>query len=82
VRLPRDLSGAKLAALLRQYGYEQTRQTGSHMRLTTTIRGHEHHITIPKHDSLRIGTLSGILDDIAEYLGESRDELAEHLFGR
>jgi len=52
------------------------------MRLTTTIRGHEHHITIPKHDSLRIGTLSGILDDIAEYLGESRDELAEHLFGR
>lgn len=68
--------------LLRRYGYEQTRQTGSHMRLTTTMRGAEHHITIPKHDSLRIGTLRGILEDIAEYLGESREVLAETLFGR
>lgn len=51
------------------------------MRLTTTSRGREHHITIPNHDSLRIGTLSGILDDIAEYLGESRDKVAEELFG-
>ena len=43
--LPRHLSGAKLAALLRRYGYEQTRQSGSHMRLTTTSQGSEHHIT-------------------------------------
>jgi len=82
VRLPRDLSGAKLATLLRRYGYEQTRQTGSHMRLTTTSQGSEHHVTIPNHDSLRIGTLSGIFDDVAEYLGESRDGVAEELFGR
>ncbi len=82
MRLPRDLSGARLATLLRRFGYEQTRQTGSHLRLTTTVRGHEHHVTIPSHDSLRIGTLSGILDDVAEYLGASRDGVAEELFGR
>jgi predicted RNA binding protein YcfA (HicA-like mRNA interferase family) len=35
MRLPRDLGGEKLAVLLRRYGYEVTRQTGSHMRLTT-----------------------------------------------
>ena len=54
LRLPRDLSGEGLAALLGRYGYEVTRQTGSHMRLTTT-QGGEHHITIPRHESLRVG---------------------------
>jgi len=53
VRLPREASGEQLAALLRRYGYEVTRQTGSHMRLTTTREG-EHHVTIPRHGSLRI----------------------------
>ena len=32
--------------LLKQYGYEITCQTGSHMRLTTMVGG-EHHVTIP-----------------------------------
>lgn len=35
LRLPRDLSGRDLARALRRYGYEVTRETGSHMRLTT-----------------------------------------------
>ncbi|MGB9805044.1 type II toxin-antitoxin system HicA family toxin, partial [Desulfofundulus sp.] len=46
--MPRDVSGEKLAKLLARYGYRVTRQTGSHLRLTTTIQG-EHHITIPLH---------------------------------
>jgi predicted RNA binding protein YcfA (HicA-like mRNA interferase family) len=60
VRLPRDLSGRDLARALSRYGYEVTRETGSHMRLTTH-HGGEHHITNPDHASLRLGTLSGIL---------------------
>ena len=35
MRLPRDLAGLELVKLLRGMGYEVTRQTGSHMRLTT-----------------------------------------------
>ena len=81
MRLPRDLSGEELADLLKRYGYEITRQTGSHIRLTT-IEGGEHHITIPHHKSLRVGTLSAILRDVAEHLGISRQELQETLFGR
>lgn len=81
MRLPRDLSGEELADLLKRYGYEVTRQTGSHMRLTTTTGG-EHHITIPHHKSLRVGTLSAILREVAEHLGISRQELQEALFGR
>ena len=34
MRLPRDLSGRALAAALGRVGYEGTRQTGSHIRLT------------------------------------------------
>ena len=39
MRLPRDVSGAELARLLRRFGYELTRQTGSHLRLTTQREG-------------------------------------------
>jgi predicted RNA binding protein YcfA (HicA-like mRNA interferase family) len=81
VRLPRDVSGEKLASLLKRYGYQITRQTGSHMRLTSTYRGDEHHITIPRHKNLRVGTLSGILSDVADYLQISKDELIRELFG-
>ena len=80
--LPRDLTGAELASLLRRYGYEATRQTGSHLRLTSGAKGAEHHITVPMHKALRIGTLSGILGDVAAYLEISKGELMEELFGR
>jgi predicted RNA binding protein YcfA (HicA-like mRNA interferase family) len=75
-RLPRDLDGDALATL----GYAPTRQTGSHMRLTTLERG-EHHITVPRHDPLRVGTLAGILGEVAAHFEASRDEIIERLFG-
>jgi predicted RNA binding protein YcfA (HicA-like mRNA interferase family) len=79
VKLSRDTSGAKLAKALKALGYQVTRQTGSHMRLTTTDGG-EHHVTVPRHDPLRIGTLAAILDDVAMHFGISRDELMEKVF--
>lgn len=65
---------------LGQYGYEVTRQTGSHLRLASKIRGTEHHVTIPAHNSLKIGTLSAVLTDIASYLEMDRAALANELF--
>lgn len=35
MKIPRDLAGSDLAKALRELGYETTRQTGSHVRLTT-----------------------------------------------
>lgn len=81
VRLPRDLSGRELARALRRYGYEVTREVGSHMRLTTH-QGGEHHVTIPDHANLRVGTLASILADVAAHLGIERSALASALFGR
>jgi predicted RNA binding protein YcfA (HicA-like mRNA interferase family) len=82
LKLPRALPGTKLASLFRRHGYEITRQTGSHLRLTSTLKGTEHHITIPRHKELRVGTLNGILTDVASYLEIDRESLAEELFGR
>jgi predicted RNA binding protein YcfA (HicA-like mRNA interferase family) len=81
VRLPRDLSGADLARALAALGYAETRQTGSHMRLTTPEHG-ERHITIPRHESLRIGTVAAILAEVADHFGLSREALVERLFAR
>ena len=80
MKLPRDVSGDELAALLRGHGYEATRQTGSHLRLTRAADGQEHHVTVPRHDPLRIGTLSAILNDVAAHLGFERTELTSKLF--
>jgi predicted RNA binding protein YcfA (HicA-like mRNA interferase family) len=80
MKLPRDMGGEELAALLGGYGYKITRQTGSHMRLTSTSKGFEHHITIPRHKPLRVGTLSSIVNEIAAYLEIERQKLAKELF--
>jgi predicted RNA binding protein YcfA (HicA-like mRNA interferase family) len=79
VRLPRDISGIELARRLKQFGYQITRQTGSHLRLTTTLHG-EHHVTIPVHKDLRVGTLNAILTDVADHLKMDRDALVVALF--
>jgi predicted RNA binding protein YcfA (HicA-like mRNA interferase family) len=81
MRLPRDWGGETLAKLLKRYGYEITRQTGSHMRLTTQ-QGGEHHVTIPRHSALRVGTLNAILKDVAQHLELERDELLAELTRR
>ncbi|MBN1344033.1 MAG: type II toxin-antitoxin system HicA family toxin [Phycisphaerae bacterium] len=80
MRLPRDLSARDLIITLKRLGYEVDHQTGSHIRLTTQQEG-EHHITIPAHDPIRIGTLNSILRDVAEYSGMTREQLLERLFG-
>ncbi len=81
MRMPRDVSGSQLAKALRRLGYVITRQTGSHIRVTTHDR-HEHHVTIPNHDPILIGTLAGILGDVAEHFEITREQLIEQLFSR
>jgi len=66
VKIPRDLSGADLVKALRVLGYERVRQEGSHIRLTTA-RGGEHHLTVPNHNPIKLGTLAGILKAVAAH---------------
>jgi len=74
MRLPRDISGVELAKRLNIFGHQVTRQTGSHLRLTTIEAG-EHHLTVPRHNPLKLGTLAGIPGDVAEHFNLERDEV-------
>jgi predicted RNA binding protein YcfA (HicA-like mRNA interferase family) len=79
MKLPRDLSGTELAKKLKVLGYAVDRQSGSHIRLSSSMAG-EHHITVPAHDPLKVGTLAGILGDIAVHHKISKEELLKRLF--
>jgi len=81
-KIPRDISGRELAQLLDKYEYEIKRETGSHMRLVSEIRGKEHKITIPDHSPIKIGTLNNILNDLADYLKIDKKVLLDELFGK
>jgi predicted RNA binding protein YcfA (HicA-like mRNA interferase family) len=76
MKLPRDLSGAKLIKLLcKHYGYRRVNQEGSHVILETNTP-RPHRISIPDHSPLRIGTLNAILKAVASLHGvESEDIL-------
>jgi len=79
MKLPRDITGNDLAKALVKLGYHVTRQTGSHIRLSTVENG-EHNITVPAHNPLKIGTLAAILSDIETHHKLTREELLKRLF--
>jgi predicted RNA binding protein YcfA (HicA-like mRNA interferase family) len=79
MKLSRNIDAPQLVKVLQKFGYETTRQSGSHIRLTTQQNG-QHHITIPNHDPLKIGTLNAILTEVAQHLGISKQELIVKLF--
>lgn len=74
MKTPRNLSAQDLIKILIKYGYEVTRQKGSHIRLSRLSDKGTHHVTIPNHDPLKLGTLSSIISDIAENLGISKED--------
>lgn len=75
----RDLSADGIIKLLnKKYRYTKTRQSGSHIRLTTYLHG-EHHITIPNHTPVKLGTLSSILNDVAAHLQKTKEQIVDEL---
>jgi predicted RNA binding protein YcfA (HicA-like mRNA interferase family) len=74
VKIPRNLSGPELVQALRKLNYDVVRQDGSHVRLTTRRDG-EHHLTVPAHSPLKVGTLNGILKLLASHHKMSVGEL-------
>lgn len=78
MKLPRDCNGSQLVQALRRFGYEVTRQNGSHIRVTTQRDG-EHHVTIPKHSPLRVGTLHSLLKELAHHHGSTVEEMLKEI---
>ena len=78
MRLPRDVEPRRLVRALGVFGYEPTRQSGSHIRITTQLNG-EHHEVIPNHQPVKIGTLHSVLTSIAKHHGVSVEDLLRKL---
>lgn len=81
MRIPKNLSGKELIKALEILGYSVSRQVGSHISLTTNQNG-VHHITIPNHKPLKVGTLSSILNSIANHFDISKENLIAKLFSK
>ena len=78
MKLPRNVSGATLQAALRRLGYDTVRQRGSHVRITTQVKG-EHHEVIPLHRPIRAKTLSSILKSVGRHHEMTVEELLREL---
>ena len=79
MKLPRDLSGRRLAqVLVRRWGYREVHRVGSHMILQTESPQH-HRLSVPDHNPLRAGTLNAILRSVAEAKRISREEILASL---
>jgi len=78
MKTPRDWSAKDLGRRLEGLGYILTRQTGSHVRYTTNRLG-EHHLTIPNHAELKVGTLHDILGEVGRHFDMTIDEILEIL---
>lgn len=74
MKVPRDTAAADLIRALRALGYTVTRQTGSHIRITTTRDG-QHHETIPNHAPLKTGTVHSLLRSVAAHHHRTLAEL-------
>jgi predicted RNA binding protein YcfA (HicA-like mRNA interferase family) len=65
MKLPRGVSADRLIRALERLGYSQIRQKGSHVRMRNEGPP-VHTITVPLHDSLKIGTLHSIIAEVAQ----------------
>jgi predicted RNA binding protein YcfA (HicA-like mRNA interferase family) len=75
MKLPRDLSGEDLIALLsKRWGYVKVHQVGSHVILQTQ-QPSPHRIAVPAHRFLRIGTLNSILSSVAAHKSVSKEAI-------
>ena len=79
MKLPRDVSANDLEKALRKaFSYQASRQSGSHVRLSTQIRG-QHHLTVPAHDPLKPGTLRAIIGEVASHHDLTVEEVLRQL---
>ena len=79
MKLPSDLSGhALVAGLCRDWGYVKVNQVGSHI-VVQTQDPTPHRVSIPAHETLRVGTLSAVLRSVANHKGVDRQNILDSI---
>ncbi len=79
MKIPRDISGRDIIKALKVFGYETVRQNGSHI-MVTSIKNGEHHLVIPNHNPLKVGTFNGIISQVAQHFQLTKEEVLNQLF--
>jgi predicted RNA binding protein YcfA (HicA-like mRNA interferase family) len=71
VKLPRDVNGLDAVRALRRLGFQERRQTGSHVILRREART----VVVPMHRPIKPGTLRGLIEQAGVTLETFRDAL-------
>ncbi len=74
----KQFSGKEVVKIFEAHGFEVKRILGSHVRMTLVRGDSSYHVTIPLHDSLKKGTLHGVIKDFELCFG--RDETKRCFF--
>jgi predicted RNA binding protein YcfA (HicA-like mRNA interferase family) len=67
----RTLSGGDVVQILRDFGFEQSSQRGSHIKVRRLIAGHSQTLTIPNHREIDRGTLQAIFRHASRFIAET-----------
>ena len=78
LRLP-QASGQQVVRLLGKLGYEVIRQRGSHVRMRKSSPLGAHHITVPAHRTVALGTLNDILSRVSLWNNMPKGDLIRRL---
>ena len=79
MKIPRDISGREIIKALKVFNYDVIRQNGSHIMVTSATNG-QHHLAIPNHNPIKVGTLNSIISSVATHFDLSKDEVIKKLF--
>ncbi|HEV8072591.1 MAG TPA: type II toxin-antitoxin system HicA family toxin [Opitutaceae bacterium] len=71
MKLPRDVNGSDAVRALRRLGFQERRQTGSHVILRREART----VVVPMHKPIKPGTLRGLIEQAGVTLETFRDAL-------
>ena len=66
----RNLSGGDVLQILRDFGFEQFSQRGSHMKVRRLIDGQAQTLTVPNHREIDRGTLQAIIRQASKFISE------------
>jgi len=67
----RNLSGPDVLQILRDFGFEQYSQRGSHVKVRRLIAGQAQTLTVPNHKEIDRGTLQAIIRQASRFIAES-----------
>ena len=67
----RNLSGADVVQILRDFGFEPCSQRGSHIKVRRLLAGQAQSLTVPNHREIDRGTLQAIFRQASSFIAEA-----------